>query len=237
MRIHGRPTRSRYAVYVGLAAVFLSGCGRSQPPIAGLESIKQPARIPAPGPNRPVRVPLRRTAPASSYGVLYSFHGAHDGANPRANLISMGSTLYGTTGAGGTGGYGTVFSITASGTEKVLHPFDKSDGADPSSGLVNVNGMLYGVTPQGGANYVGTVFSVTTAGKERVLYNFGRDSSDGAYPTGLINVGGTLYGTTNLGGASGYGTVLASRRPAWKRCCTVSVAATTARTPTQAYSM
>lgn len=119
----------------------------------------------------------------------------------------MGSTLYGTTGAGGTGGYGTVFSITASGTEKVLHPFDKSDGADPSSGLVNVNGMLYGVTPQGGANYVGTVFSVTTAGKERVLYNFGRDSSDGAYPTGLINVGGTLYGTTNLGGASGYGTV------------------------------
>ena len=200
---------SRCAVSCCVVAAMLAGCGGSQPPIGAPSTMQEQARIPAVRLNRPARVLVRRTALPSSYGVLYSFRGAHDGANPWANLISIDGTLYGTTGAGGMGGYdyGTVFNVTASGTEKVLHRFTKSDGADPRSGLVNVNGTLYGATPQGGANYVGTIFSVTTAGKERVLYNFGGDSSDGAYPTGLTNVGGTLYGTTNLGGANGYGTV------------------------------
>jgi uncharacterized repeat protein (TIGR03803 family) len=200
----------RYAAALCVAAAsMLAGCGGSQPPIGAPAAMQEQARIPAVGLNRPARVLLRRTALRSSYGVLYSFRGAHDGANPGANLISIDGTLYGTTGAGGMGGYdyGTVFSVTASGTEKVLHRFTESDGADPRSGLVNVNGTLYGATPQGGANYVGTIFSVTTAGKERVLYNFGRNSSDGEYPTGLINAGGTLYGTTSLGGANRYGTV------------------------------
>jgi uncharacterized repeat protein (TIGR03803 family) len=144
--------------------------------------------------------------------VLHSFGvGSGDGSGPLAGLINVNGTLYGTTTGGGaycsSGGYncGTVFAITTSGAETVLHSFKggSGDGANPSDGLLDVNGTLYGTTQDGGAycgSYgCGTVFSVTTSGKEKVLHNFG-GSGDGEYPTaGLINVNGTLYGTTDGG--------------------------------------
>ncbi len=79
----------------------------------------------------------------------------------------MKGTLYGTTSWGraygsGTSSGGTVFSITTSGKEKVLHSFGKgSDGADPRAGLIHVNGTLYGTTAEGGAHGDGTVFALT----------------------------------------------------------------------------
>lgn len=148
-----------------------------------------------------------------TYQVLYRFrdHG-RDGARPQASLIDVNGTLYGTTQSGGAKGRGTVFSVTTTGTEKVLHSFGRGfDGFSPFASLVNVNGTLYGTTESGGANDHGTVFSVTTDGTEKVLYSFG-GGSDGADPTAdLVNVKGTLYGTTLLGGSrcsgSGCGTV------------------------------
>ena len=48
-----------------------------------------------------------------------------DGANPEADLVLSGDTLYGTTRNGGTNGYGTLFSFnTNSMTFTVLHTFD-----------------------------------------------------------------------------------------------------------------
>ncbi len=44
--------------------------------------------------------------------VIYAFQGGTDGADPRANVIDVAGTLYGTTVAGGTYGLGTVFAIT-----------------------------------------------------------------------------------------------------------------------------
>ncbi len=46
--------------------------------------------------------------------------------NPLASLIDVNDTLYGTTSAGGVdhyAGFGTVFSMTTSGKERVLHRF------------------------------------------------------------------------------------------------------------------
>jgi uncharacterized repeat protein (TIGR03803 family) len=141
--------------------------------------------------------------------VLYAFKGGSDGEYPAGSLIDVDGTLYGTTQAGGGGcatddECGTVFSITTSGAEKVLHSFTYPpvDGNTPTAGLVDVNGTLYGTTTYGGANlYFGMVFSVSTSGTEKELYSFG-GGSDGAHPAGasLIDVNGTLYGTTPQGG-------------------------------------
>jgi uncharacterized repeat protein (TIGR03803 family) len=142
--------------------------------------------------------------------LLYSFNTYPGGSYPRAGLVNISATLYGTTTEGGASIYGTVFSLTPSGKETVLHNFGggSADGQVPYGDLIKVKGTLYGTTESGGANLAGTVFSITTSGKETVLYSFGTGSGDGEHPyAGLINVNGTLYGTTEYGGANGDGTV------------------------------
>jgi uncharacterized repeat protein (TIGR03803 family) len=131
---------------------------------------------------------------------------------PAAGLINVNGTLYGTTVGGGYYQIGTVFSVTPSGTLKLLHFFEggDSDGSEPVASLINVKGTLYGTTATGGAfGGCGTIFSITKAGAEKVVYSF-HGGSDGAYPDArLIDVGGTLYGTTTGGGSAGNGTVFA----------------------------
>lgn len=158
--------------------------------------------------------------PSGAETVLYSFKGGSgDGKAPtQADLLDVNGTLYGTSRYGGTNNRGTVFSITTSGKETVLHSFGgRGDGMLPYGGFLDVNGTLYGTTSNGGSvacgvRYgnvpgCGTVFETTTSGKERVLHSFG-GSGDGKYPyAGLINVNGTLYGTTTAGGAKDAGTV------------------------------
>jgi uncharacterized repeat protein (TIGR03803 family) len=144
--------------------------------------------------------------------LLHSFNGqgsSKDGANPQGGLTAIKHTLYGTTTMGGAYGDGTVFSITPTGTETVLHSFTGSDGSGPVATLLNVNGTLYGTTLYGGRYGVGTVFGITLSGHETVLHSFGSSVQDGAYPeSGVIDVNGTLYGTTLYGG---YGSGLASK--------------------------
>jgi uncharacterized repeat protein (TIGR03803 family) len=48
----------------------------------------------------------------SGFTSLYSFIGGGDGADPQADLILSGNTLYGTANTGGDSGNGTVFSFT-----------------------------------------------------------------------------------------------------------------------------
>lgn len=101
-------------------------------------------------------------------------------------------------------GCGTVFSVTRSGKEKVLHNFGTgSDGGFPSASLLEVNGTLYGTTQDGGKYHSnGTVFSITLGGVEKVLHNFGK-GADGADPAApLIESKGKLYGTTYVGPCS-----------------------------------
>ncbi len=151
------------------------------------------------------------TAPAEK--IVYSFQGAaaSDGAYPKAALINVAGTLYGTTWQGGADGYGTVFKVTTSGTETPLYSFQgpvANDGAYPLAGLIDVGNVLYGTTYGGGAYQYGTVFRYKLAGGEKVLYSFSNISNDGAFPeAGLLNLAGTLYGTTSNGGLYNCGTV------------------------------
>jgi uncharacterized repeat protein (TIGR03803 family) len=141
---------------------------------------------------------------------LYRFKGQRkDGLSPNGGLIDVNGTLYGTTTGGGTYGDGTVYSITPSGVETVLHSFGGSgDGMKPAAGLVGLSGTLYGTTELGGTYGDGTVYSITPSGVETVLHSFDQQSGDGTSPVaGLIHVDGTLYGTTPGGGANNDGTV------------------------------
>jgi uncharacterized repeat protein (TIGR03803 family) len=71
--------------------------------------------------------------------------------NHFSTLVAIKKTLYGTTYSGGENFDGTVFSITTSGKEKVLHSFGHgSDGYFPLTPLLAVKKTLYGTTTEGG---------------------------------------------------------------------------------------
>jgi uncharacterized repeat protein (TIGR03803 family) len=183
---------NRRALSLGVAAL-LAGCGGSQSPLNASPQGLMPQQALA----------------HQTYHILHKFGGAGDGTNPSAELIDVDGTLYGTTAKGGSNGYGTVFSLTATGGETVIHSFGSSqDGAQPTAALLDVNGTLYGTTSAGGATHnAGTVFSITPSGTEQVLHSFDYAGNGGAAPVAaLIDVNGTLYGTTSAGG-NGSGTV------------------------------
>jgi uncharacterized repeat protein (TIGR03803 family) len=106
-----------------------------------------------------------KLTPSGTETVLYAFAGSSsNGAYPEAGLIQgSDGNLYGNTLQGGAGGLGTVFKLTLSGTETVLHAFaGGSDGANPSANLVQgSDGNLYGSTGAGGTSGNGTFFKVT----------------------------------------------------------------------------
>jgi len=141
--------------------------------------------------------------------VLHRFNrDGNDGAGPGGALANVDGALYGTTYVGGANGCGTVFKITTSGSENVLHSFGcGNDGKEPQGALTYANGALYGTTFLGGVDYKGTVFSITTSGLKSAVYRF-LGGSDGSMPYGgLTYVNGLLYGTTFRGGANNRGTV------------------------------
>jgi uncharacterized repeat protein (TIGR03803 family) len=82
-----------------------------------------------------------KLSPSGSLTTLHTFTGP-DGATPLAPPIQgADGNFYGTTSAGGSskacsGGCGTVYRITSSGTFTTLHSFHSSDGANPWDPLV-----------------------------------------------------------------------------------------------------
>lgn len=152
--------------------------------------------------------------PAGAETVLHAFKGGSDGAEPYGRLTYGNGTFYGTTDFGGThGDRGTVFAVTQTGAEKLVHSFKGGgDGNNTEAGLIDVGGTLYGTTLYGGGSGCdgggcGIVFSIAPDGRERVVYVF-KGGDDGAVPiAGLVEMHGALYGTTYEGGAGNAGTV------------------------------
>jgi uncharacterized repeat protein (TIGR03803 family) len=136
--------------------------------------------------------------------VLYSFKGTGgDGSYPTGPVVrDTAGNFYGTTSAGGTYALGTVYKLSATCTETILHNFGNgTDGAEPYTGVIRSGTTLYGNTLAGGSFGVGTVWKLSAAGKETVLHNFAGGNSDGAYPEGrLLLANGNFFGTTFEGG-------------------------------------
>jgi uncharacterized repeat protein (TIGR03803 family) len=155
-----------------------------------------------------------RLSTAGIEKILYRFAGGSDGVEPMGLTYANGR-LYGTTFGGGglgcasRGGCGIVYSLSTTGSEKVLHRFGRHfDGQNPHGELVAINGTLYGTTLRGGSYFNGIVFAISATGNERILHNFGASGPDGLGPSaGLLDVQGRLYGTTGRGGSLGGGAV------------------------------
>jgi len=141
--------------------------------------------------------------------VLYSFAGEPDGADPVFGSLLMDKlgTLYGTTEGGGTSNSGTVWELSANGTETVLYSFTGGkdggggDGGPDQSLVMDTQGNLYGITERGGVG-VGVVFKVNIRSKkETVLYTFNAPKNGEIPSGGLVRDSkGNLYGTTTAGG-------------------------------------
>ncbi len=159
---------------------------------------------------------FRINTDGTGYQVLYSFDNvANDGYAPFGSLTLSGSTLYGMTEVGGTGGFGTIFQINTSGAGyQVLYSFAgyPNDGYYPLSSLTLSGSTLYGMTRTGGgggAYGLGTIFQINTDGTGyQTLYDFGSPAIDGCGPNGSLTlVGSTLYGTAFGGGVYSKGTI------------------------------
>jgi len=146
------------------------------------------------------------------------------GASPIAVLAVAGGTIFGTTGAGGASGNGTVFAMNTNGTGyTVLHNFTtldvvsgtNTDGATPAGGLLLGGNTVYGTTSAGGAGGSGTVFSMgTNGGNFTSLHHFSAmdpisgANADGAVPmSSLLLTNNVLYGATVAGGQGGSGVI------------------------------
>lgn len=159
---------------------------------------------------------LTPTTSGYSESIVHYFRGGPgDGAHPLGSLLAMSGSIYGTTSNGGEGcggtGCGTVFQITPSGRERILHVFKggKGDGSLPEAGLAAVEDVLYGATTFGCSGACsaqttgcGTIFAITQSEDERLVHAF-QGGLDGAEPTATLasDASGALYGTTTAGGS------------------------------------
>jgi len=163
------------------------------------------------GPNRAGTI--FKITSAGAFKVLYSLNYSTDGRSPEGNLVQgADGSLYGTTSDGGTYAYGTIFKISATGTNfKVIkHLNSIADGSRPLGGLVlGKDGNFYGTTSDGGStSYDGAIFRITPAGDYKVLKRLS-STTDGESPKdNLVQAtDGNFYGMTSRGGKYNAGTL------------------------------
>ena len=161
--------------------------------------------------------------PQGTVTTLYSFcsqSDCADGSFPAGGLVQASDgNFYGVTSYGGdsvacSGGCGTVFKITATGTLSTLHSFAATDGFDPDAGLIQAtDGNLYGTTVEGGYDYMcpggcGTIFEITPGGTFTNLYALTIWDAGADLQSPLVqDTNGIFYGNTRGGGLEGSGVV------------------------------
>lgn len=167
----------------------------------------------------------------TSFITLYSFTPPNpgtgvigDGAYPLGGLTLVGTSLFGTTSAGGAFDDGIIFKLNTDGTGfKTVYTFSaadpttsaNADGASPWAALAVSGTTLFGATTRGGDAGLGTVFKLNSDGTAFTrLHSFtaldatSGTNSDGAYPLGGVIIwSNAVYGTTYRGGVLGTGTV------------------------------
>jgi len=123
-----------------------------------------------------------------------------DGAFPHNALFLDGSTLYGTTAAGGLSNYGTIFMILTNGADfTTLNNFNASVGTSCDSKFVLSSNTLYGTAANGGSSGGGVVFGLTVLPQIMSDGNFGIQSNAFGFDvTGISNQVVVVEACTNL---------------------------------------
>jgi len=156
-----------------------------------------------------------RITPSATLTTLYSFcseSDCTDGADPAGLVQATDGNFYGTTSGGGvngtdcgSGGCGTVFKITPSGTLTTLYSFCPQgrvceDGRAPVGLVQDTNGMFYGTTAIGAhisdcrSVGCGTIFSLSVG-----LGPFVKTQPASARVGGFVEILGTnLTGATSV---------------------------------------
>jgi uncharacterized repeat protein (TIGR03803 family) len=96
--------------------------------------------------------------------ILHSFsYSGGDGEIPVGGVVlDAKGNLYGTTEGGGASGDGTIYKLSKTGKETILHSFAGSDGEYPFDSVVRgANGNLYGTAAYGGSGSYGVVWKLT----------------------------------------------------------------------------
>lgn len=155
-------------------------------------------------------------ASAQTVTTLWSFSGT-DGEFPTAPLIFDNTgAIYGATGIGGPGHFGTVFQLEppqspgGAWTENILYSLEGgADGQQPGDVVFGAKGALFSTSYLGGSDNCyqgcGTVFELTppSAGGEwthTIIYDF-LGGTDGQAPGNVkVGPGPALYGVTPSGG-------------------------------------
>jgi uncharacterized repeat protein (TIGR03803 family) len=148
-----------------------------------------------------------KITPGGTYSVLHSI----DPSNGEGAYTSSGLTqatdgkLYGVTPSGGSGSYGTIYSITTAGTFTTVHTFADTDGDNPQAPLKqNTNGLLYGTTFSGGDLNIcdgggcGVVYSLNIGTKPFVslVSTSGKEGAN----IGILGQGFTTSSVVEFGG-------------------------------------
>jgi len=146
---------------------------------------------------------------APAHATTFQLLASGLGSSPEISAV-VGTTAYGTTLYGGSGG-GTLFSVTSAGTLTTLHNFAAgTDGGQPNDLLaVDTAGNIYGTTQTGGKYGSGTIWEFTTGQVLKVRHAFDPSAGDGAEPLqGLvINSAGALFGAAAGGAIATNGSV------------------------------
>ncbi len=162
---------------------------------------------------------LFELTPVGELTTLYYFcsqSNCADGAAPRTGVIQASNgDFYGTTSAGGTANYGTIYewnSKTDAFTS--LLSATNSLATNPNGLIQGADGNFYGTSSAGGTNNAGTVFKLVQRGTQvqlTTIYSFCSQTNcaDGKYPKAALvqSSNGNFYGAASAGGADGYGTV------------------------------
>ncbi len=151
----------------------------------------------------------------SNFMLLHNFTGKPDGGNPYGALLLSGTTLCGTTYAGGVSNNGSVFAVQTGGAGYTnLYSFTNyNNGAYPAAGLVlSGTSDLYGPVEEGGAPVPAqSYYPNRWHGFHFDVHSFVTYSSGGfsyklerSFPlAGMIASDGAFYGAAYAGSRAG----------------------------------